>query len=259
MLLKPLGKSGVKISEIGQGTWAYRGGPEALRAGIACGMTHVDTAEMYGTEDAVGKAIADIRDEVFLATKVSPQHLHYDDVLKAATGSLSRLNTTFIDLYMIHWPNRRIPIQETMRAMEDLVKQGKIRHIGVSNFSVEELKDAQEALSSHKIVSNQVEYNLQTRDAEKELIPYCKAQGITIVAYSPLTRGQVSRRKDEVLEKIAAKYKKSKSQVVLNFLTREENVVAIPKADRMEHVKENCDASGWRLSEEDLRLIDERF
>ena len=100
---------------------------------------------------------------------------------------------------------------------------------------------------------------MQTRDAEKELIPYCKAQGITIVAYSPLTRGQVSRRKDEVLEKIAAKYKKSKSQVVLNFLTREENVVAIPKADRIEHVKENCEASGWRLSEEDIRLIDERF
>jgi len=259
MLLKPLGKSGLKISEIGQGTWAYRGGPEALRAGIACGMTHVDTAEMYGTEDAVGKAIADIRDEVFLASKVSPQHLHYNDVLRAAEGSLSRLNTTFIDLYMIHWPNRRIPIQETMRAMEDLVKQGKIRYIGVSNFSVEELKDAQEALSSYKIVSNQVEYNMQTRDAEKELIPYCKAQGITIVAYSPLTRGQVSRRKDEVLEKIAAKYKKSKSQVVLNFLTREENVVAIPKADRIEHVKENCEASGWRLSKEDLRLIDERF
>ena len=150
MLLKPLGKSGLKISEIGQGTWAYRGGPEALRAGIACGMTHVDTAEMYGTEDAVGKAIADIRDEVFLASKVSPQHLHYNDVIRAAEGSLSRLNTTIIDLYMIHWPNRRIPIQETMRAMEDLVKQGKIRYIGVSNFSVEELKDAQEALSSYR-------------------------------------------------------------------------------------------------------------
>ena len=259
MLLKPLGKSGTQISEIGQGTWAYRRGPEALRAGIACGATHVDTAEMYGTEPAVGKAIADIREKVFLATKVSPQHLHYNDVLRAAEGSLSRLNTKVIDLYMIHWPNGRIPIQETMHAMEDLVKQKKIRYIGVSNFSLEELKDAKEALSSNQIVSNQVEYNLQNRDAEKELIPYCKSQGITIVAYSPLTRGQVSRRKDEVLEKIAAKYAKTKAQVVLNFLTREENVVAIPKTDRIDHARENCEASGWRLAEEDLKLIDERF
>jgi diketogulonate reductase-like aldo/keto reductase len=256
---KPLGKSGVKISEIGQGTWAYRAGVEPIRVGISNGATHVDTAEMYGTEGIVGNAIADRRDKVFLATKVSPQHLHYDEVIKAAEGSLNRLNTKTIDLYMIHWPNPRVPIQETMKAMEELVKKGKIRHIGVSNFSVEELKDAQDALSSEEIVSNQVEYNLQTRGAEAEVIPFCKSQKITIVAYSPLTRGQISRRKDELLDMIAAKYKKTKAQVALNFLTREENVVAIPKADRVEHVKENSEASGWRLSEEDIKLIDEKF
>ena len=160
---------------------------------------------------------------------------------------------------MIHWPNPKVPIRETMRAMEDLVKQGKIRHIGVSNFSVEDLKDAQDALTSQEIVSNQVEYNLGNRDAEAELIPYCKAQKITTVAYSPLGRGQVSRKKDETLDKVAAKYQKTRAQVALNFLTREETVVAIPKADHDEHVKENCEASGWRLSEEDIRLIDERF
>jgi diketogulonate reductase-like aldo/keto reductase len=256
---KPLGKSGVKIPEIGQGTWALRNGVEPLRLGVSLGATHIDTAEMYGTEVIVGKAISDIRDSVFLATKVSPQHLHYNDVIKAAEGSLNRLNTKTIDLYMVHWPNPRIPIKETMRAMEDLVKQGKIRYIGVSNFSVEDLKDARDVLTSQEIVSNQVEYNLSNRDAETELVPYCKAQKITIVAYSPLGRGQVSRRKDEILDKIAAKYKKTRSQVALNFLTREENVVAIPKADRIEHVKENCEGSGWRLSEEDIRLIDERF
>jgi diketogulonate reductase-like aldo/keto reductase len=259
MIQKPLGKSGVKISEIGQGTWASRSGVEPIRLGISLGATHVDTAEMYGTEPLVGKAISDIRDSVFLATKVSPQHLDYNDVIKAAEGSLSRLNTKTIDLYMIHWPNPRVPIKETMRAMEDLVKQGKIRHIGVSNFSVEDLKDAQDALTSQEIVSNQVEYNLMNRAAEAALVPYCKAQKITIVAYSPLVRGQVTRRKDEILVKIAAKYQKTRAQVALNFLTREENVVAIPKADRVEHVKENCEASGWRLSEEDIRLIDERF
>jgi diketogulonate reductase-like aldo/keto reductase len=256
---KPLGKSGVKISEIGQGTWALRNGVEPLRLGVTLGATHIDTAEMYGTEGMVGKAIPDIRDSVFLASKVSPQHLHYDDVIKAAEGSLNRLNTKTMDLYMVHWPNPRIPIKETMQAMEALVKRGKIRFIGVSNFSVEDLKDAQDALTSQEIVSNQVEYNLSNRDAEAELIPYCKAQKITIVAYSPLGRGQVYRRKDDVLDRIAAKYQKTRSQVALNFLTREENVVAIPKADRVEHVKENCEASGWRLSEEDLRLIDERF
>jgi diketogulonate reductase-like aldo/keto reductase len=124
---------------------------------------------------------------------------------------------------------------------------------------VEDLKDAQDALTLQEIVSNQVEYNLGNRDAEAELIPYCKAQKITIVAYSPLGRGQVSRRKDEILDKIAAKHQKTRAQIALNFLTREENVVAIPKADRLEHVKENCEASGWRLSEEEIRLIDERF
>src|SRR5579862_3744187 len=114
MLQKNLGKSGVKISEIGQGTWAYRGGVEPLRLGVSLGATHVDTAEMYGTENLVGKAIEPIRDQVFLATKVSPSHLHYDDVIKAAEGSLKQLNTRTIDLYMIHWPNPRIPIKETM-------------------------------------------------------------------------------------------------------------------------------------------------
>jgi len=259
MLQKSLGKTGIKISEIGQGTWAFRGGVEPLKVGVSLGATHVDTAEMYGTEGVVGKAIADIRDKVFLATKVSPQHLHYDDLIKAAEGSLSRLDTKILDLYMIHWPNPRIPIKETMKAMEDLVKKGKIRHIGVSNFSVEDLKEAQAAMSSQEIVSNQVEYNLATRGIEEDLIPFCKEQKITIVAYSPLSRGQVSKKKDEVLDKIASKYGKTIAQVALNFLTREENVVAIPKTDNTQHVKENCEASGWRLSEADIKLIDARF
>src|SRR5271169_2981288 len=125
MLQKSLGNSGIKISEIGQGTWALRSGVESLRLGVSLGATHVDTAEMYGTEGVVGKAISNIREQVFLATKVSPQHLHYDDVIKAVEGSLSRLDAKVIDLYMIHWPNRSIPIKETMKAMEDLVKKGK--------------------------------------------------------------------------------------------------------------------------------------
>jgi diketogulonate reductase-like aldo/keto reductase len=256
---KPLGKTGVEISEIGQGTWEYRGGVEPLRLGVSLGATHIDTAEIYGTEEVVGRAIDGIRDNVFLATKVWSDHIHYEGVLKAAEGSLKRLRVKNVDLYMIHWPNPSVPITETMRAMEELVKQGKIRFIGVSNFSVQQLKEAQAALSTQKIVSNQVKYNLQTRGIEKDLIPYCKSEKITVVAYSPLTRGSITSKKDKLLDEIAAKYGKTRAQVVLNFLTREENVVTIPKANSPDHTRDNCGASGWRLSNEDIQRISEHF
>jgi diketogulonate reductase-like aldo/keto reductase len=262
MNYKQLGDTKVKIAEIGQGTWQYRGGVGPLKVGISLGATHVDTAEMYGTEETVGEAIADERDKVFLATKVSPSHIHHDELIKAAEASLRRLGTKTIDLYMIHWPNPSIPIKESMSAMEELSRQGKIRHIGVSNFSVEELKAAQKALSSSKkIVSNQVEYNLNNREIEKDLLPYCKKEKITIIAYSPLARGQIpnSKKNDDLLEGIARRNKKTKAQVILNFITREENVIAIPKANNEGHVRENCEASGWRMSEDDIRKIDEAF
>jgi diketogulonate reductase-like aldo/keto reductase len=259
MNYKQLGNTKVKISEIGLGTWQYRGGVEPLRVGISLGATHVDTAEMYGTEETVGEAIKEEREKVFLATKVSPSHIHYDDLLKAAEGSLRRLDTKTLDLYMIHWPNPKIPIKESMSAMEELVKRSKIKHIGVSNFSVKELKDAEHALTSEKIVSNQVEYNLENREIEEELVPYCKKEKITIVAYSPLSRGNISSDENGVLDKIAQKHNKTIPQVILNFLTREDHIVAIPKANRVDHVRENCGASGWRLSSEDIREIDENF
>jgi diketogulonate reductase-like aldo/keto reductase len=255
---KLLGNTGVKISEIGLGTWNYSGGAEPLRLGASLGATHIDTAEIYGTEAVVGKAIEGIRDKVFLATKVWSDHLGYDDVLRAAEGSLRRLGVQYVDLYMIHWPNPAFPIEETMRAMEELVKRGKIKYIGVSNFSVEELKEAQQALSSRDIVANQVKYSLDSREIEEDLIPYCKSQNITVVAYSPL-KGLAIKKRNDLLEEVASKYAKTRAQVALNFLTSEENVVAIPKADRAEHVRENCGASGWRLSKEDAKRISERF
>jgi diketogulonate reductase-like aldo/keto reductase len=257
MNYKPLGNTKVMISEVGLGTWNYRGGIEPLRLGVSLGATHIDTAEVYGTEEVVGKAIEGIRDKVFLATKVWSDHLGYDDVVRAAEGSLKRLGVKNVDLYMIHWPNPKFPIRETMRAMEELVKQGKIKHIGVSNFAVDELKEAQESLSSHAIVANQVKYSLDSREIEEDLIPYCKSQKITVVAYSPL-KGPAIRKRDDLLQELALKYGKTRAQVALNFLTSEENVVAIPKADRAEHVKENCGASGWRLSKEDVRRISEQ-
>ena len=262
MQKKKLGGSSVEIAEVGLGTWQYRDGVEPLRLGISLGANFIDTAEMYGTEDIVGKSVDGMRDKVFIATKVSPHHLHHDDVLKAAESSLKRMKISVIDLYQIHWPNPEIPIKETMKAMEHLAKEGKIRHIGVSNFSVEEMKEAQANLSSTRIVSNQVKYNLHDRAIEEELLPYCAKENITIIAYSPLTRGQIlgSRSKGSaVLDEMSKKYDKTRSQIALNWLLSHEPVVVIPKSDKSDHIRENCGASGWRLKDEDIKRISDEF
>jgi len=260
MLKKELGKTGVMIPEIGLGTWQYRNGEQPLRLGVSLGANLIDTAEMYGTEEIVGRSIEGIREQVFVATKVSAEHLHYENVIRAAEASMRRLKIKTIDLYQIHWPNPRIPISETMKAMEELVKRGMIRYIGISNFSASETQEAQEALSSERIVSNQVQYNLDDREIENDLIPYCKSEKITIIAYSPLSRGgilAVRSKKGALLDEIGKKYQKSRSQVVLNWITSRDPVVAIPKADNLDHIREDCGASGWRLGHDDIRKIDE--
>jgi diketogulonate reductase-like aldo/keto reductase len=255
---KELGKTGVKVPEIGLGTWQYRGGTEALVVGVQLGADLIDTAEIYGTEGIVGQAIREVgRDKVFLATKVSAQHLRYGDVLKAAEGSLKRMNVEQIDLYQVHWANPSVPIEDTMRAMGELLDSGKIRFVGVSNFSVEETHDAQKSLSKGKIVCNQVEYNLSERSIEQDLIPYCVKEGITVMAYSPLAHGNFMQSGSSLLDKIASKYKKTRAQVILNWIISHENVIAIPKSESVEHTRENCGASGWRLSQEDIEKISE--
>ena len=143
MEFKGLGTTGEQVPEIGLGTWLYKGGEETIRRAVDLGSNFIDTAESYGTEDDVGNAILEIRHEVFLATKVSPNHFRYNHVIKAANDSLGRLRTDHIDLYQLHWHNSRIPIGETMSAMEKLVEEGKVRYIGVSNFSVAQLQEAQ--------------------------------------------------------------------------------------------------------------------
>ena len=194
MEYKELGRSGVSIPEVGQGTWRYRGGPEPLRRGIELGATLIDTAEMYRNEDAVGAAIRGIRDRVFVATKVLGSNLRYDQVLRAAEKSLKELGDDVIDLYQIHSPSHSVPIAETMRAMEALVDRGVVRYIGVSNFSVAQLRDAQAAMPNNPVVSNQVLYNLKRRSIERDLIPYCVEQGITVMAYTPLADGSLAVR-----------------------------------------------------------------
>jgi diketogulonate reductase-like aldo/keto reductase len=267
MELKELGKTGVKVPEIGIGVWRYSGGVEPLRAGIAMGAFLIDTAEIYGTEDVVGQAISGMRDKVFIATKVSGQHLRYDEVLRAAEASLQRLATNYIDLYQIHWPGGYVPIQETMRAMETLVDRGLVRYLGVSNFSAAELHQARLAMSKHPIVSNQVLYNLNRREIEGQLIPYCEANGITIIAFTPLDSGNLARRSQyprnpqgqQALESIAAQTGKTMGQVALNWCVWRPSVITIPKSNSTARVAENCGASGWRLSREQYELLSRAF
>ena len=214
----------------------------------------------------MGDAVQGQRDQVFIATKVLGSHLSYREVLQAADNSLRRLRTDHIDLYQLHWPSSRVPIAETMGAMEELVDQGKVRFIGVSNFSATQLDEARRAMSKHEIVSNQVLYNLVDRNIEAELLPYCQRHQVTVIAYSPLERGGLTtrpllrcRRAMEVLEGVVTESGKTSAQVALNWCISHPNVVAIPKADRVLHVVENCNASGWTLTPEQIRVLDEAF
>jgi len=262
---RALGRTSEKIPVLGMGTWKI-GTPrssaertsqiESLKRGLELGMTLVDTAEFYGdgaSERLVGEAIRGRRDSVFIATKVWPTHLHHDDVIKACDGSLERLGISYIDLYQIHWPNPQIPIRETMRAMQELVSAGKVRHIGVSNFSVEETNAAQAALGKSELASNQVEYSLMNRSIESGLLEFCQRERITVIAYSPLGRGILP---DGLIPKfVQAKYKMTMAQLALNWVTFKEGVVAIPKSAAKKHTEENAVSLDQRLSLEDYDAI----
>jgi diketogulonate reductase-like aldo/keto reductase len=260
VLTKELGRTGVRIPKLGLGMWHYHAGPDLLREAMAAGARFIDTAESYGNEAVAGAAMEGRRAEVFLATKVSRGHLRRADVLRAADESLKRLRTDYIDLYQIHGPNEEIPVGESLGAMEDLVDAGKVRFVGVSNFSLAQLRAAQGAMRKHPIVANQVRYNLADRTIASELLPYCQANGITVIAYSPLAGG-FSHVLDcdprGVLAEIANATGRTQVQVALNWLLCQEGVVAIPKGNSADHLLDNCGASGWRLSPEQLQRIGE--
>ena len=263
---KELGKSGVQLPEIGLGTWQYNGGTEPILKALSLDARLIDTAEMYGTEGIVGEAAKGQRERLFIATKVSGNHLRYDEVLKAAEESLKRLGTDYIDLYQIHWPDPAVPIKETMRAMETLVDEGKVKFIGVSNFYVKNLEQAQASMTRYKIVSNQVKYSLLQRGIEEDTLSYCQANNITVIAYSPLEKGLLVARPTprnkaaiSVLQKVALESGKTLAQVALNWCVSRPNVIAIPKSDRVERVVENCAASGWRLSPRQLDALNRAF
>ena len=266
MELKQLGLTGVMLPEIGLGTWKYKGGNEPLRRGISLGATLVDTAEMYRNEVEVGQAIEPVRERVFLATKVLGNHLRYDQVLKAAEDSLRKLDVAVIDLYQVHWPNSRVPISETMRAMEELVDRGMVRFIGESNFSREGLQEAQAAMTRYPIVSNQVLYSLKARRIGSRLLPYCQDNNVTVIAYTPLADGSLAARsrlrpdrRFRVLEQAANEAGKTPAQAALNWVTSHPSVITIPKSNSVARTEENCAASGWRLSPESIRRLEEAY
>jgi len=258
------------------GTWGIGGetgpdssrdeaGIQALRLGMDLEMKFIDTAEMYGaghSEEVVARALEGRRDSVFVASKVSPRNFEYDDVLDAAKRSLKRLGLKQMDLYQLHWPSSKIPISETMKAMEKLVRDGLTRYIGVSNFSVEQMKEAQQSLSHEKIVSNQVEFSLIDRSVEARILPYCQREGLTLIAYSPLGQGKISRGRGssfKILDEIAGESGKSRNQVALGWVLQHDSVVAIPKATDPEHLKENAKVADWKIANEDYQRLAKAF
>jgi len=235
----------------------------ALKRGIELGINIIDTAEMYETEPLVAEAIQGYRrDTIFVATKVWSTHLKYGQVLKAAERSLEKLRCGYIDLYQIHWPNPLVPIRETMRAMEKLVDDGKLRYIGVSNFSLSQMREAEETLSKHELASNQVQYSLKARKIETDLLPYCDKNNIAILAYRPVAHGGLaspSGRLKAVLDEISQKHGgRTPAQIALNWLlNKSKNVFPIPRASRPERIVENVGAVGWKLAQDDLLKLDQ--
>jgi diketogulonate reductase-like aldo/keto reductase len=252
------------MPNLGLGTWrmgenvAARGEEiAALRLGLDLGVYLIDTAEMYGNggaEAVVADAIEGRRDGVFVVSKVLPHNASYEGTLAACERSLKRLRSEWIDLYLLHWPGEH-PVEETLRAFVRLAEQGKIRHYGLSNFDLEELQRAERLPGGPRIAANQVLYNLERRGIERKLIPWCASKGIAVMAYSPLEQGRL--RTPDALRRVAERHDASPAQVALAFALRHDGVVAIPKATRPAHVRDNVKAVDIVLTEEDLADIDD--
>ena len=264
---KPFGASRHKVAVVGQGTWNIDRGNRgravaALRAGLDRGMTHIDTAEMYGNaEEIVREAIASRRDEVFLVSKVLPSNASGRGTRTACTRSLARLGTDRLDCYLLHWRGQ-YGLAETCAAFEELKDEGKILSWGVSNFDENDLDEAEAVAGADAMVCNQVLYHLQERAIEHAVIPWCAQHGVAVVAYSPFGSGDFPRPRTKggrILQEIAEAHGATPRQVALRFLLRHPSVFVIPKASSPEHAAENAAAGDLRLTEADMARIDEAF
>ncbi len=261
---------GEKIPVLGLGTWEVGGMSQpdysqdeevvkAWRAALEMGYTHIDTAEMYGgghTEELVAQTIAGFeREDLFINSKVWETNLLYDDVLKAFEGSLRRLQTDYLDLYLIHWPNDDIPMESTFRALNELVETERLRYVGVSNFNLNQLKKAQE-LSSTPLATNQVPYSLKNRKyANNGVLAYCQESDILLTAYTPIEKG--SLKSHGLLQSIAAKYAATPIQIALSWLIRQPGVITIPQSVNIEHLKDNLESVEIELTDEDFERINQ--
>ena len=263
------GPTRAAVSIVGQGTWNLEQTNEkdavaALQAGIAAGMTHIDTAELYGdgrAEQIVGRAIAGRRDKVFVVSKVLPSNASYRGTLEACERSLRHLGTDHLDVYLLHWRGS-FPLAETFRAFEELEAAGKIKAYGVSNFDVGDLEEALEITGKDRIACNQVLYHLGERSIEHTVIPWCREHGVAVVAYSPFGSGRFPSATSagaKVLARIAADRGVSAYQAALAFLIKQSEAFAIPKAARIEHARDNAAAAELELDAAEMNALDAAF
>jgi diketogulonate reductase-like aldo/keto reductase len=256
--------SGEKVPQLGQGTWhmgesARRRGEEvaALKLGLDLGMTLIDTAELYAdAELVVAEAIKGRRDECFIVTKVLPENSTRARTIAACERSLKRLNTDRIDLYLLHWRGRP-RLEETLSAFEALVSAGAIRYWGVSNFDVSDVEELFALPGGDACATNQVLYNLRRRGIEAGLLPWCRERGVPIQAYSPIEQGRLLR--DRVLTGVAIRHRATTAQIALAWVLRQPDVMVIPKAATLEHVRENRAALDIKLTAQDLAELDRAF
>jgi len=267
MKSKQFGKGGSDVSAIGQGTWYLDRGDRkraiaALHCGIDLGMTHIDTAEMYGdAELVIADAIAGRSDELFLVSKVLPSNASRRGTITACERSLKRLKTDRLDCYLLHWRGS-YPLADTVAAFEELKKAGEIRSWGVSNFDADDLEEILAVSGEGKIACNQVLYHLKERAIEHGVIPWCARHGVAVVAYSPCGHNDFPSQASaggKALANIADAHKATPRQVALSFLTRENQVFAIPKAGDAEHAAENAGAGKLALSNDEIAALDAAF
>ena len=267
--------NGFEMAVLGFGNWGMGGrmekidgydnsqDVESFKKTIELGGYRFDTAEMYADgygEEILAKAIKGYdRSKLFITSKVSPEHLSYDDVITSCRNSLTRLKVDYLDLYLIHMPNPEIPISETMRAFDYLKEQGLIKNIGVCSFNVDRLKEAQ-AFTKNKIVLNQVHYNLIFREPVlKGVIEYCQNNDIFIEAWRPVQQGSLTKKGIDIVDELCEKYKKTPSQIAINWLISQKNVITLVKASNLKHLEEDFGAVGWNMSVEDVKLLSDDF
>ncbi|MBN9391579.1 MAG: aldo/keto reductase [Chloroflexi bacterium] len=258
--------SGESVPVLGQGTWYMAENPRrradeitSLRLGLDLGLSLIDTAEMYASgaaETLVGEAIKGRRDETFLVSKVLPSNATRQGTIAACERSLKRLDTDRIDLYLLHWRGR-VPLAETVAAFEDLIKAGKIRYWGVSNFDVADMQQLPSPAGGNRAATNQVLYNLTRRGIEFDLLPWCDRHHLPVMAYSPIEQGDLLHH--PTLQRIAERHQATPAQVGLAWVLRLENVIAIPKAGTPDHVRENREALDLALTQEDFAELDRVF